>query len=371
MKKHSYLKSVLAMCLALTMVAGMSSMVHAQNLSQTPSEGKVYTYSMLNNVGKVVDGGTITVNGVQNSLYRVFENQAEAIEDIKVKVPNLLNTLATEYDLAPLANSNWQEYRDAMYMLFDSDNKPADYTESNLEFRTLRAFFDIYENDDKNAEIMQVCSSLSTAKGNATQELGLLLPYTEPIAQEFIAQASAQQARAPIFVEEAIKYATEYAESPNTPTYYYFNNGDCANFVSQILEHAGVSQVVYDSEYSGWWHKRTSGFLGIGYKHTHSRSWTMADTFSRYMGIYYTTTSNVSFAANIEPGSIIAADFDKDGDWDHMGFVTDTDDYVGSYGYYDYRVAQHTSNYHGWASLETNGWDHVGSDGGKYARIRN
>lgn len=370
MKKYAnHLKAIIATILALTSIIGLSGNAFAQESTSRQE----YSYSALSDVSRVISGGTITINGNDNSLYRVFESQQEAIADIKTKIPNLLNTLAEEYSLSELSDSNWGEYRDAMYMLFDSDNRPADYNESNAEFSTLRAFFDIYENKEKNDKIIQLYESsiASSAKNVLNQELGILLPYTEPLAQETIEQIRISQSRAPINVSDAIDYATEYATSPNTPTYYYFSNGDCTNFISQILENAGVDQVVYDSEYSGWWHKRTSGFLGIGYTHTHSRSWTMADTFCRYMGVCYTTTSNGSFAANIQAGSIIAADFESDGDWDHMGFVTQRDNYIGSYGYYDYKVAQHTSNYHAWASLSTNGWDNIGTNGGTYARVRN
>lgn len=365
MKTSNWLKSALTMGLAFSMVFGLVLTVRAQ---ETP-EKKVYTYGTLQNVGKVVDGGSISVNNVENSLYMVFENQAKALEDIKLKVPDLLNTLASEYNLAPLSDSSWKKYRDAMYMLFDSNNKPNDYTESNKDFRTLRAFFDIYENHQKNQEIMAVYNRLTTSRSSAIQELGLLLPYTEPLAQEFMSLTTLTQTRASFFLDKAIEYATKHARSVNFPTYYYFDSGDCTNFVSQILENSGVSQVVYDSVYSGWWHKRTTGILG--YKHTHSQSWTLADVFCRYMGVRYETTSHPNFSRNIVRGSFIAADFDNDGDWDHLGFVTArVNKYNTSYGYHDYKVAQHTSNYHDWTSSSTNGWETVGPDGGRYARIR-
>ena len=169
MKTSIFLKSTLTMGLAFSMVFGLVSTVHAQ---ESP-EKKVYTYSTLQNVGKVIDGGSISVNNVENSLYRVFENQAKALEDIKLKVPDLLDTLASEYNLEPLSDSSWQEYRDAMYMLFDSSNKPEDYSESNKDFRTLRAFFDIYANYQKNQEIMAVYNGLTTSKSSAIKELGL------------------------------------------------------------------------------------------------------------------------------------------------------------------------------------------------------
>lgn len=365
MKASIILKSALTMGLAFSMVFGLVTTVHAQ---ETPEE-KVYTYSTLQNVGKVVDGGSISVNNVENSLYMVFEDQAKALEDIKLKVPDLLGTLASEYNLEPLSDSSWQEYRDAMYMLFNSNNKPEDYTESNKDFRTLRAFFDIYENYQKNQKIMAVYNSLTTSRSSSVQALGLLLPYTEPLAQEFMSLTTLTQPRASFFIDKAVEYAKKHAKSVNFPTYYYFSEGDCTNFVSQILENSGVRQVVYDSVYSGWWHKRTTGMLG--YKHTHSQSWTLADVFARYMGVKSTNKSHTSFAQNIDKGNIIGADFDSDGDWDHMGFVTASNDYYSpSCGFYDYCVAQHTSDYHAWTSSTINGWEKIGPDGGTYARVR-
>ena len=91
--------------------------------------------------------------------------------------------------------------------------------------------------------------------------------------------------------------------------------------------------------------------------------------YRRKYGFSYTTTSNSSFSSIIQAGDFIAADFDSDGDWNHMGFVTDRKT-TQSNGYYDYRVAQHTSNYHEWTSSSKNGWENVGKDGGTYGRVK-
>ena len=83
-------------------------------------------------------------------------------------------------------------YRDAMYMLIDSENKPEYYTESNIEYRALRAFFDIYENKDKNAQIVECAMKVSgspfsrSADNETIEELALLLPCTEPLAQQYM-----------------------------------------------------------------------------------------------------------------------------------------------------------------------------------------
>lgn len=46
-------------------------------------------------------------------------------------------------------------------------------------------------------------------------------------------------------MKTAINYAIKYAETPNREKYHYFSSGDCANFVSQILEASRVKQTVY------------------------------------------------------------------------------------------------------------------------------
>ena len=331
----------------------------------------------LQSIAPIVDGGEIRINGETNKLYCVFDNQHSAIENLKLKTPTLLRTLAKEYGLTSLCDANWKDYRESMYLLFESENRPSDYDESNIEFRTLRAFFDIYENVETNqracalAEIINGFKESNVKTDSLEDELALLLPYNEPLAQSFQNRVASQTkaGTASFNVTQAIDYAISYATSPNTPTYYYFSHGDCANFVSQILENAGVSQIVTNSTATGWWHKRSPGFLGIGYTHTHSESWSIADTFARYQGIMYSTTSNYYFSFNLSNGKFVVADFQNDGDWDHCGFVTQSDNYMTN-GYFDYKIAQHTSNYHAWASSSTNNWETIGSDGGKYARVR-
>lgn len=73
-------------------------------------------------------------------------------------------------------------------------------------------------------------------------------------------------------------------------------------FVSQILENGGVEQDVNDSVYSGWWH------INHGYENQYSRSWTIADTFARYMGVGFTTHDNFDFSVNIQRGDFVALD---------------------------------------------------------------
>ncbi len=346
------------------------------NESEVISYGNYCNSPLLNDLGIIIRNDTIKINGIDNPLFCTFEDGDEAIEKLKNKVPNILSEISELYSLDEINNDNWKDYKNGMYSLIEENDN---FNEGNIEFRTLRAFFDIYENYESNDIILNSLNnvSYSNTKSNMDYaiELGNLLPYYAPLAKmssNYINSNSIIMPLASINVTPAVNYASTYATNPNKSDYHYFSNSDCTNFVSQILEASGVQQVVYESEHSGWWHKVTTGWFGIK-THTHSRSWTLADTFSRYMGVGYTTKSHYSFSENIKKGDFIAADFDSDGDWDHTGFVTDKNSLPACHSdgdYYDYKVAQHTKNYHEWTSTSKNGWDSIGTDGGTYARVR-
>lgn len=53
--------------------------------------------------------------------------------------------------------------------------------------------------------------------------------------------------------------------------------------------------------------------------------------------------------------------------------MTQADDYTENYGgkiYFDYKVAQHTSDSHVWTSSSTNGWENLENKGHTYRLIR-
>ncbi|MFV0529153.1 MAG: amidase domain-containing protein [Lachnospiraceae bacterium] len=344
-----------------------------EKLSLSTEEKSQCASPRLTNIGQITNNKYVNINGENNLLYCTFSNQQQALENIKSEASDLLDILSTKYNLLPLNGSNWMEYREKMYDLFTI---PTDeLNESNEDFVKLRIFFDIYENKDSNDQIMKYISEkklntksgISAAKNTDIVELGLLFPYYAPIAQQAENIIVPISAKVSINVTPAVNYAAAHATNRNTPTYYSFGS-DCTNFASQILEASGVRQVVYTSEFSGWWHKKN------GSTHTHSRSWTVADVFSRYMGITYKTKNNASFSSVIKQGDFIAGDWSSDGSWDHTAFVTGKDPKAMAWGtnqaYYNYKVAQHTGDYHLWTNHSQNRWERTGTDGGTFARVR-
>ncbi len=264
----------------------------------------------------------------------------------------------------------------------------------NNDISLLRCFFDIYENKDDNQKILNLIgaenqslnmktsisdSSTSQLSDEKTNELSILMPYTSPIARDFNSNIMKQSNIGQKFnsllgstvlgfnTDKGIAYAEKYAVNANSSEYGCLG-ADCTNFVSQILEAGGVQQAVYSDKNSGWWH--TKGWFGW---QSYSRSWTLADTFCRYMGVGYESGNIYNFSYEIAAGDFIALDDQGDGSWDHCGFVVKSDNFNAVYSgkrYYDFKVAQHTNNYCEWTSNSTNHWESVEDDGGVYARVR-
>lgn len=338
--------------------------IQATDIERAPS-------SMLSEIGSMSVKENLVVDDISVPLYVTFDSQDQALQNISTN--SVIQAIKNEYNYADISNENWNDYYDAMYELLDSDSCPSWYNEENEDFRILRKFFDVYENEEKNIQIASQVTTATTTNDLAQNTDFLhLLPYdsyvtltqkSNAIAED---QAITRATNLGFNIDKGIAYATKYAKTPNTTDYQKFS-ADCTNFASQILENGGVSQEKYNDESKGWWHTKSKvAFVTV---HKHSISWIRADTFAKYMGVGYNTTSNSSFSNNIKKGDFIAADFENDGDWNHMGFVTDKKTSKTN-GYYDYKVAQHTSNYHAWASSSDNGWDTIGSDGGKYGRVR-
>ena len=316
----------------------------------------------------------ITINNENIPLYCTFEDKSQALEEIKVKANNLLNKIKDKYSIEEdLNEENWKIYRGKSNQYITECEAEG---QDKQEYWDLFGFFDIYENDEANEEIKNYTTTIRSNTIDST--LVALLPYDTECSEveEFNEQQLSinnklNMSRA-YNLNSAIVYAERYASSPNETDYDYFSDGDCTNFTSQILEAAGVSQVVYDNENLGWWHKVTTGLFGIK-SHSHSISWVRARTFAKYMGIGYTTKNHSEFSQNIQKGDFIAYDRNGDGDMDHNAFVVDKDNYMGTYNgksYYDYKVAQHTGNYCAWTSSTANSWETLENGTVVYARVR-
>lgn len=345
--------------------------------------------SSLSDFGTVSVKQCLQLNGKEYPLYCTFDDVDSAITAFEQCAESLLAFLKSAYNLSDFSSQTVNEYYAATIQMLDSQQKPEWYTDSAPSLTKFFAFYDIYENNEKNGEIADyvlACSSnyrsrssISTTNNNVVDSMLMLLPYNSAAAIVRDNSAADKAAldtyatRASSFnISAAVTYAENRATLPNTLEYeYLYIAGDCANFASQILEKGGVAQVVTNSITTGWWHKTSISEPNGITVHTRSNSWVGADAFFKYHAVsLYTTSNHYNFSNNIEKGDFVALDFTKDGDWDHIGFVTDTKATTGTLGYFDYEIAQHTTNYLAWASSSTNNWD-LGEDNGyRYGRIR-
>lgn len=365
---------LVAIILAVGLISSIGIPAYAK--TTTPSNDIENTYNIESNEFKTEK---IKVFGEYENLYIEFKDSDEAINKINNAYPDLISKISKTYNVDGLTDNSWEEFKNAFFKYVIDYN----LLEASDEFHAMVEFFDIYENKSKNNEIKELIKSNKTFStmslitdfsGQLTesqQKLAQMLPFTSKLSEKYNnvhseknkLNVSVMSASDTLNKEKAIEYAANHAESINLLKYYYFKDGDCANFASQILEAAGVKQTVYDQVSKGWWHT-------FKIVHKHSQAWSMADTFARYMGISHKTVKDHnSFSKKLIKGDFITVDFTSDGDWDHIGFVTARNLYPNEgYKYIDYKVAQHTGNYHQWTSGPKNGWETYTK--GTYAVVR-
>lgn len=132
--------------------------------------------SLIENIGNISVKERMQVGNLNIPLYCTFDSQEQALENISDN--SVVQLIKTIYGYEDISDTTWQEYYSAMYNLFESPDCPSWYDESNLDFRALRQFFDIYENKSKNDEIIARSYSVARASNilNSTDILELL-PY--------------------------------------------------------------------------------------------------------------------------------------------------------------------------------------------------
>lgn len=344
----------------------------AQAYNNKLSQKNTCATDILDDIGKIDSNKTILIDGITNNLYCTFINKEQALENLSKSIPEILNAISIKHNLEKINNDNQDKYRDGLYQLSTSEI----LSQGGIkQYNKLLAFFDIYENNSQNDNIINYLSRINTSKPLSQTDrstLALLLPYYSPLVKEMELSKNHQMRPVLPNIPAAVNYAVQYAWNPNTSEYgiartWYGAEVDCTNFVSQILEASGISQEIYDNPNYGWWHKKNNN------RHTYSISWIRSDTFARFMGVGLHTKSHEYFSSNIFVGDFVSADFADDGSWDHSGFVTykasDLNWHNGK-RYYDYIIAQHTPNYNMWASEQGNHWEEIENTGGRYARVR-
>lgn len=287
----------------------------------------------------------IEYEGITEKLPLEYVSPKAAFENIRLKYKYVFSEIGHKLGEAGLTEQNWKKYYG--YILNNS-------TIDKHILSDLQYFFSTYQNTYDNLEIIDMISKLNDEnREEAILEIVALLPSTSKIAiinkdiiKKNITQNNVQFRSASSNISAEKNYAISYAKNKNTkyPDYTHLG-GDCTNFVSQILLAGGKNMnVVWN-----WnWGSKPSF------------AWVNANAFMIYHGTFFNTSNHFEFSKVVRTGDVIAKDFNKDGKWDHLGYVIQADSYAATYGgkyYYDYKVAQHSSNYIEWTSSNVNGWE--------------
>lgn len=302
----------------------------------------------------------------------------------------------------------------------DGELTEAEYKTLNNELDTFSLFMDIYENEKSNDEIIDEVDKIDFTQPaedaqvtenvyrkieksqSGISELELTLPdntgaieaitdYRDeqmellaendsvtltPQIAELMAETSdvgteKYGENGKFSVTKGVEYAAKWGKKDtyNKAKYGRCSGGDCTNFTSQIKHEGGVPLYNGNRPYSSPWKYYKYGKGKINW----SGRWANADKFgkffgekSKYKGGSYTETKRyqafVNFSKAVKKGSFIGYCKTSDGDWDHMGFVTEvTNNYKSYHGYKyrDFRVAQHSDGYNALVSSSTNGWENM------------
>ncbi len=308
----------------------------------------------------IVIPGSIIIDGVANDLFRVFSDRTTALANFLNEYGWLMNAIKNEYGFDPITVDNyliyqhfWEEYIYGVH--FDSLTR---HSFDDTDYKKCARFFDVFENNESNDRLIRCYEQLSNKGCEDFAELAPLLPYDSPFVEQY--NRNREQVRLAGFnISDGITYATDHAVLGCGPALYSTCwGGDCTNFCSQILEAGGIPQNNTGNIYTGWWHTVTQGgtMSNPTFTHVYSKSFIFVDYFIPYWGPGIVYTNHVSFSYAIRPGSFIACDSDGDGDMNHMGFVTARKGLSGL-EYLDYKVAQHTANYHSWTDASNNNWE--------------
>lgn len=150
--------------------------------------------------------------------------------------------------------------------------------------------------------------------------------------------------------DAAVRYANQYAETPNNAQYHYFSGSDCTNFVSQCVVAGGVSMrnsqnyylkraVIKDDE--AWFHGTD------GYHYLATQSWTVVNEFYLYWrkhsGATYSENCTVDQLSKVvKKGDIIQCS--RGDKFSHSVICTGNFNSKNSYNLSNITLAYHSNN---------------------------
>ncbi len=177
MKKRTIFAVTMSLCLTLMTASysfGVSSedVFIAQNAIKNIEIVKVAesfeTSEQLSNVGGVSYKNAIKIGGENYNLYPTFNNIQEAIGNINNQCNSILSEMKALYELEDFADTTAKSYWESIPIYLEkingmlSEGMISDeiYAEKVNQINKFESFWDIYENDDANEEIIEIVHKL-------------------------------------------------------------------------------------------------------------------------------------------------------------------------------------------------------------------
>lgn len=357
MKKNLLLISIFTFFVAIGKTNAIE--IYAEDGTLITDENRS-NYMCKNPYGDIIFPNSIELRDTKIDLFCEYKDEESAMEKYISENQEILLYIQNEYSIEQLNHSNWEIYKEYATLILNEYNIE-EYLLEQAE--RSRVFFGLYEDKYINEKIIGIVGSLNsratyTSNNIFLNELNEITPYySEKIAtsNDIIPYVSPD-----LNVSDATYYAKKWAWGHNYNEYANLDSGgDCTNFVSQILEAGGIRQNNTGNQSTGWWHTKILG------KHIHSRSWTLASAFVNHWGPRLATKNIKDWAESLYEGDIVAADWEGNGSWDHLGYVTErgTPNTASASGngvsllFRDIKIAQHSNDYERWISEEGNGWE--------------
>lgn len=307
-----------------------------------------------------------------------YENQLLALSNFRNEYFKEFHFIQEKYNLPTLTEKSYllylNKFTDFMQEYYENEvanEKFYNFNNDEIDLFELDflAFNDIFENKKDNEVIKELINKINFEQ--TTKKLPII-SYTEdsiifdsiteligmiPVDSELNLEISNiinhnKEEIEPLLSGSEVTRAINYAIS----WYYRFNpnyrnftgsGGDCINFVSQAI-HAGGRPM------SPLWHHQKTALGGDGpFGFTSSPSWTRVGNFLSHWGSSVSSPDFQRISTFLRPGDVLLVDFGSDRNPDHSGLVTTIGGTIS--GYTNFKIAQHTSEYHDWASNKS-GW---------------
>lgn len=345
--RKSIMKKIIKLFLTITALVSLgictTSSINAVNLKNSSNYSITLNecpYSELATIIPLKQDKSLIIQETKNPLFWEFKNYDEAFNKIKeFDTKNVLLNISRKQNINELTTNNWKTYYEEFRLLYPKQ----EYNSFSNYIKTIDQFFTVCSNHEKNYHIEELYSQ----DNYDMIDLIIQMPNTSPIIKKVSENIPVSFALPN--KTAAINYAKQYAVTPNKK-YNYYAGSDCTNFVSQILKAGGYGEV--------WdWKPYNKGWINA---HNFTLYWYMAT------GANNGYANFASISKDVRAGDIISVDYEKDGRYDHVGFVT-AGGSVTAQGYYDITIAQHSKDYIYKVSHKDNGWENTK---GLYVRLR-